>query len=81
MQITVISQYEVRYSANTFELNLVGSCDGKSTMLSSGKGTITYTASNPLIIRSVANLKYTKETSNSIYGVLPPVPEANNTFV
>jgi hypothetical protein len=66
-----------------FELNLVGPANGESAALSSGAGSITYTASNVL---SVLNQEpactesgyITAETANSFYSTLPPA--FSNTF-
>ncbi len=61
-----------------FELNLVGPGNSESTVLSSGAGTITYTASSSLTVLnrepSCAGGFSTAETANSIYGQLPAGP-------
>lgn len=69
-----------------FELNLVGPDAGKSATLSSGAGTITYSASSqrPLIIvnqePSCTESGYiTSETANSIYGPMPAGPGSSLT--
>jgi hypothetical protein len=60
-----------------FEVNLVGPYGGQTTTFSSGSGTITYAASNPLTALSHAptciesRTPGTAETSNSKYGLLP----------
>jgi hypothetical protein len=66
-----------------FELNLVGPVNGESAVLTSGAGTIVYTASSVLTVLnqepSCTESGYiTAETANSFYGPLPPT--ANNTF-
>jgi hypothetical protein len=67
-----------------FELNLVGPIDSLQSYLTSGAGTITYTASNALTALSslpsgtdAANI-ITAETTNSAYGELP---EGANTSI
>jgi hypothetical protein len=67
-----------------FELDIVGYDNGQSTTLSSGSGTITYTAANAL---TVVNAEPsccefdggTLETANTVYGELPTGSSA--TFV
>jgi hypothetical protein len=59
-----------------FELNLVGPGDTDKTKFSSGKGTITYSASTrfsalPAIPGCAGSNTTTGETSNSAYGVVP----------
>jgi hypothetical protein len=60
-----------------FELNLVGPIDALQSYLTSGAGTITYTASNALTALSKlpsgtdASDTITAETTNSAYGELP----------
>jgi hypothetical protein len=60
-----------------FELDLVGPDNGQHSVLSSGAGTITYSASNLLTIASTlppdaeASNTITAETANSFYGELP----------
>ncbi len=59
-----------------FQLNLICDAGNPSTIMSSGKGTITYTASSPLTAliqfpEDVADPVYTAESANSIYGLLP----------
>jgi hypothetical protein len=60
-----------------FELDLVGPDNGQHSVLSSGAGTITYSASNLLTIASTlppdaeASNTITGETANSFYGELP----------
>ena len=61
-----------------FELNLVGS------PFTSGAGTITYTASTPMTASTeepscVESHSHTAETTNSIYGQLPPGPSESFT--
>jgi hypothetical protein len=59
-----------------FELDLVGPGDGDKTKFSSGKATITFTASTrfsalPAIPGCAGSNATTGETSNSVYGVVP----------
>jgi hypothetical protein len=60
-----------------FQVNLVGSYGGKTTVFSSGSGTITYAASDPLTALNQnptcieSTTPGTAETSNSKYGLLP----------
>jgi hypothetical protein len=66
-----------------FELNLVGPVNGESAVLSSGAGTITYTASSLLTVLNqepaCAESGYvTAEAANSFYGELSATP--SNTF-
>jgi hypothetical protein len=67
------------------ELNLVGPDNGQSAVLSSGAGTITYSASEPLIVSDSlpANVEtpnvITAETANSFYGTLPAGPDSQLT--
>ena len=66
-----------------FQLNFVGDIGGNTTMLSSGAGTMTYTASN---LMSVLNTEppcvdwtyKTGEAANSMYSLLPDTP--SNSF-
>ncbi|HLI85058.1 MAG TPA: hypothetical protein VKV17_14140 [Bryobacteraceae bacterium] len=59
-----------------FELDIVGYDNGQSTTLSSGSGTITYTAANAMTVAN-AEPSYcefdggTGETANTVYGELP----------
>ena len=70
-----------------FELNLVGPDSGQSATLSSGAGTITYSASNqrPLTVvnqepSSCTESGYiTGETANSFYGEMPAGPGSSLT--
>ncbi len=67
-----------------FQLNFVDYLNGGTTTLSSGAGTITYTASEQMTALSsepsCVDWDYsTVEAANSIYGPLPP--GANQTFV
>jgi hypothetical protein len=62
-----------------FQINFVGYLNGENTTLSSGGGTITYTASEPLTALNVepqcVDWDYsTEETANSAYGELPSSP-------
>jgi hypothetical protein len=62
-----------------FELNLVGPINGESAVLSSGAGTITYSAVPPLtaLLQEPACTEsgyITAETANSFYSVLPDSP-------
>ena len=67
-----------------FQLNFVDCINGGNTVLSSGSGTMTYTASN---LMSVLNTEpgcvdwtyTTGETANSIYGKLPETPSQTFT--
>ena len=66
-----------------FELNLVGTANGMSSVLSSGAGTITYTASSVLTVLNqepacAESVYITAETANSFYSELPPT--WSNTF-
>ena len=67
-----------------FELDIVGYDNGQSTKLSSGSGTITYTAANAMTVAN-AEPSYcefqggTLETANTSYGELPT--GSNATFV
>jgi hypothetical protein len=66
-----------------FELNLVGPINGESSTLTSGAGTITYSAKSALTALpqepSYTESGYiTAETANSVYSVLPPA--ASNTL-
>lgn len=68
-----------------FEVVLAGPNGGQTTTLSSGAGTITYTASNPLTVINYVppcaltpNLG-TTENANSFYGELPPGPSTRLT--
>jgi hypothetical protein len=67
-----------------FELDIVGYDNGQSTTLSSGSGTITYTAANAMTVAN-AEPSYcefdggTLETANTAYGELPTGSSA--TFV
>ena len=70
-----------------FELNLVGPDNGQSATLSSGAGTITYSASTqrPLTVinqepSSCTESGYiTGETANSVYGAMPADPSSSLT--
>ncbi len=68
-----------------FQLNLVGPDNCSGTFLSSGAGTITYTASSPLTALSqqpagcAAPGTFTSETANSVYGDLPASPSTRFT--
>jgi hypothetical protein len=62
-----------------FELNLVGPVNGESAVLSSGAGTIVYSASSPLTVLNVEpscteSGYITAETANSFYGELSGSP-------
>jgi putative hemolysin len=67
-----------------FELDIVGYDNGQSTTLSSGSGTITYTAANAMTVVN-AEPSYcefdggTLETANTAYGELPT--GSSTTFV
>jgi hypothetical protein len=66
-----------------FQLNFVGDIGGATTMLASGAGTMTYTASNALSVLntepSCVDWTYnTVEAANSMYSLLPDTP--SNTF-
>ena len=66
-----------------FELNFVGPVNGESAGLSSGAGTITYTASSVLTVLNqeppcTESGYITAETANTFYGYLPAT--FNNTF-
>jgi hypothetical protein len=66
-----------------FELNFVGSINGESAVLSSGAGTITYTASSLLTVLNqepacTESGYFTAETANSFYSELPSI--SSNTF-
>jgi hypothetical protein len=61
------------------QLNIVGPLNGESTLLSSGAGTITYSASSELTVLNVeptcTESDYTTaETANTIYGPMDPGP-------
>jgi hypothetical protein len=67
-----------------FELNLVGPAQSESAVLSSGAGTITYSATSVLKVLNqepaCAESGYvTAEKANSFYGVLPASP--NPTYI
>jgi hypothetical protein len=67
-----------------FQMDLVDWANGGSTTLSSGAGTITYTAQTDLTVLSAepgcVDWDYvTVETANSIYGPLPPGPSGSFT--
>ena len=75
-----ISTFSPRYLAPIvgFELNLVGSS------FTSGAGTITYSASTPMTVSNhepscVDSGAITAESTNSVYGVLPPGPSTSFT--
>jgi hypothetical protein len=62
-----------------FELNLVGPVNGESAVLSSGAGTLVYSASSPLTVLNVEpscteSGYITAETANSFYGELSGSP-------
>jgi hypothetical protein len=62
-----------------FELNIVGPESGESSVLSSGAGTITYSATSALTVLNVepacTESDYTTgETANTIYGPMDPGP-------
>ena len=67
-----------------FQLNFVGDIGGATTMLASGAGTMTYTASN---LMSVLNIEpacvdwtyRTVEAANSMYSLLPDTPSYSFT--
>ena len=66
-----------------FELNFVGPINGESAVLSSGAGTITYTASSVLTVLNQEPVctesgYVTAETANSFYSGLPST--SSNTF-
>ena len=66
-----------------FELNFVGPINGESAVLSSGAGTITYTASSLLTVLNqepacTESGYITAETANSFYSEL--LPTSSNTF-
>src|SRR5271165_3708483 len=66
-----------------FELNFVGPINGESAVLSSGAGTITYTASSVLTVLNqdpvcTESGYFTAETANSVYSELPST--SSNTF-
>jgi hypothetical protein len=61
-----------------FTVGLVGPVNGESAVISSGSGTITYSASSPLTVTNVEPLGcgavstgFTLETATTSYGVLP----------
>jgi hypothetical protein len=68
-----------------FEVDLVGPDNRQTTVLSSGAGTITYSASNPLTVASElppdveAPNVITAEQANSFYGGLPSGPAGQFT--
>jgi hypothetical protein len=64
-----------------FTVGLVGPVNGESAVISSGSGTITYSASSPLTVTNVEPLGcgavstgFTLETATTSYGVLPANP-------
>lgn len=64
---------------SAFELNLVGPINGESAVLSSGAGTILYSASSILTVLNqepscTETGSITQETANSFYGFLPAAP-------
>jgi hypothetical protein len=69
----------------SFELDIVGPGNGESAALSSGAGTIVYTAASPLVVsnQQPANVEspgeVTLEMANTSYGVLPTMG-LNNTL-
>ncbi len=71
-----------------FELNLVGPVNGKDSYLSSGAGTITYTASSPLYVANkdpnctASRSTFTMESSNCVYAslLLGPSKTITQTF-
>ncbi len=67
-----------------FQLNFVDCINGGNTVLSSGTGTMTYTASNLMSVlntepRCVDWTYTTGETANSVYGKLPETPSPTFT--
>jgi hypothetical protein len=67
-----------------FQLNFVGDIGGATTMLSSGAGTMTYTASNLMSVLntepSCVDWTYkTVEAANSMYSLLPDTPSSSFT--
>jgi hypothetical protein len=66
-----------------FQLNFVGDINGATTILASGAGTMTYTASNLMSVLntepSCVDWAYsTVEAANSTYSLLPDTP--SNSF-
>lgn len=59
-------------------LNIGGWGDGANATFTSGQGTITYSASNPLTAQ--ATLVETAETSNMVYEPLPPAVNVSQLF-
>lgn len=67
-----------------FQLNFVDYLNGGSTTLSSGNGTITYAADQVMTVSnsvpSAVDWDFsTKETANSVYGLLPAAPSRSFT--
>jgi len=67
-----------------FQLNLVDYLNGGSTTLSSGGGTITYTASTTMTVTNQVPSEVdwdfsTEETANSVYSLLPAAPSTSFT--
>lgn len=67
-----------------FQLNVVGDIGGATTILSSGAGTMTYTASNPMSVLNTeppcVDWTYkTGEAANSMYSLLPDTPSHSFT--
>ena len=67
-----------------FQLNFVGDINGATTMLSSGAGTMTYTASNLMSVLDTepacVDWTYrTVEAANSMYSLLPDTPSQSFT--
>jgi hypothetical protein len=68
----------------TFELDLVGPINGESSVLTSGAGTISYSASNVMTVLSqepscTQTTNITAETTNSFYGVMSSTPSKTFT--
>jgi hypothetical protein len=64
-----------------FTVGLVGPVNGESAVISSGSGTISYSATTPLTVSNVEPLTcgsvstgFTLETATTSYGVLPANP-------
>jgi hypothetical protein len=64
-----------------FTVGLIGPVNGESAVLSSGSGTITYSASSPLTVSNVeprqcgsVSTAFSLETATTSYGVLPANP-------
>ena len=68
-----------------FELDIVGPVNSESAVLSSGAGTIKYTASSALTVLSTEPITCTEttnitaETANTVYGLLPAGPSTTAT--